>query len=275
MFDNLFRVGDWPAKAKGVCVSFAVGAPYADDKSDLARGIAGRNDNPEKTFAPELKRPLKERVMKVTKMMCAFAMNMEAWSYPACKHYYTIDKSEAAAGYTKDFGTKHISSTKDNKSTKKVAETRGKPVNQRQGIQAFGNIVTSRSGGLVKEDLVAFCKEIKQRQPEFTETYVELSNYFASNCENMHAGGNANFDVLFDNITFITNRSYRMFEYVDGKGGEENVFIHFGVSCTADGKEWAVHHLARTSADRVLAGGNVAANIFGAPDALTSVRNPL
>lgn len=272
MLDNLFKEGSWPNK--GVCVRFTLGAPYAGALDDLARGIAGRDNNPPKTFVPDVASGYhKGRVMKITKMMCAFAMNMEISAYPACRHYYTIEKGEAADGVTKDFITKHVSSTEDAKSTKRVAQVRGAPVDQREGVRAFGNIVTARSGGLLKEELDLFRAEIKRRQAEFTETYSALCDFFSKNCELLSAGGNANFQVLFDGVTFITERAYRMFEYENGKGGEENVFIHFGVSCTSDGTEWAVHHLARTSPNRAIAVG-VAADAFGAPEATTSVSDP-
>lgn len=272
MLDNLFKEGKWPNK--GVCVRFTVGVPYTGAVDDLARGIAGRDNNPPKTFVPDVSGDYhRGRLMKVTKMMCAFAMNMEQSPYPACRHYYAIEEGEAQDGLTKDFVAKHVSSTGDDKSTKKVAQIRGAQVPQRQGIQAFGNIVTTRSGGLLKEEVASFCAEIKSRQAEFTQTYEGLSQFFAENCGLLDAGGNANFQVLFDGVTFISQRAYRMYEYENGRGGEESVFIHFGVSCTPDGKKWAVHHLARTSATRTI-GSGTAATIFGATDATTSVSDP-
>lgn len=271
MMSGLFDQGAWASK--GTCLRFTVGAPYIGAIDDLARGINGTTP---RTFVPPIDSDYhKARFTKITKMMCAFALNMENWAYPACRHYHTISTAEAEDGVTTDFVTKHVSSTKDDKSTKKVAEIRGAPVQARQGVQAFGNIVTARSGGLLQEELGAFCAEIKRRQTEFTNTYAGLTQYFADNCEWLDGGGNANFTVLLDHVTFITQRAYKMYEYVGAKGGEDNVFIHFGVSSSADGKKWAVHHLARTSATRVMGGGTSAATLgIADADATTSLKDP-
>lgn len=275
MLDNLFDVGAWASKA--VSVRFTVGAPYIGALGDLARGIASDTlvnaAAGNAVVTPSYYH--RERLKKVTKMMCAFAMNMERWAYPACEHYYTISANEAEEGLTADFVTKHVSSTEDKKSTQRVAQIRGAPVAARGGIGAFGTIVTSRSGGLMQEELADFCKEIKSRQKEFTDTYAELTQFFVDNCEHLGSGGAANFNVLLDHVTFISKRKYKMYEYENGRGGEASVYIHFGVSATADGLKWAVHHLARTTDDRTIANGT-AVNELGCPsaDATTSAHDP-
>lgn len=277
MLDKLFDEGKWPSK--GVSLRFTPGAPYIGALDDLARGIAGATLAPPRTAvdagnAVDLNAYYMGRLTKVTKMMCAFALNMESSPFPAARHYHTITTGEANDGVTVDFVSKHVSSTVDAKSTKKVAEIRGAPVAARQGIAAFGNIVTQRSGGLMKEELPEFTKEIKSRQAEFTSTYADLGQFYADNCEFLRSGGNTNFDVLCDHITFITQKKYKMYEYVSGKGGEESCFIHFGVSCSADGKKWAVHHLAMTSLTRVIGHGVPVNTAITAVDATTSMRDP-
>jgi hypothetical protein len=275
MLGNLFDTGGWASKA--ISVRFTVGAPYIGAVADLARGIA--NDTLVNAAAANAvvtpNEYQKTRLKKVTKMMCAFSMNMENWAYPACEHYYTVKRNEAEDGVTADFMTKHVSSTQDDRSTKRVAQIRGAPVAARSGIGAFGNIVTQRSGGLLQEELGDFCKEIKSRQKEFTDTYAGLTQFYTDNCEFLGNGGAANFAVLIDHVTFITLRKYKMYEYVDARGGEDNVYIHFGVSATADGKSWAVHHLARTTSGRAIANGTAVTGL-GCPaaDATTSVHDP-
>lgn len=278
MLKNLFDTGTWPSKA--VSVSFNAGAPYIGAVGDLVRGLASPtlvNAAPGANNAPVVASTYHAaRMNKVTKMMCAFAMNLENWAYPACEHYYTVSPSEAEEGLTNDFVNKHVSSTEDEKSTRRVAQIRGAQPGDRGGIAAFGNIVTQRSGGLMQEELGEFRKEIKARQKEFTDTYAELTQFYADNCEFLGAGGAANLSVLIDHVTFITKRKFKMYEYVGARGGEANVFIHFGVSATADGKKWAVHHLARTTETRVITGGGTAATGLSCPsaDATTSVHDP-
>lgn len=275
MLKNLFDTGSWASKA--ISVRFTVGAPYIGAIGDLARGIG--NDTLVNAAAGNAvvtpSEYYKAGLKKVTKMMCAFSLNMEKWAYPGCAHYYTISQNEAEDGLTADFVTKHVSSTEDDRATKRVAQIRGAPVAARTGIAAFGGIVTQRSGGLLKEELGDFCKEIKSRQKEFTDTYAELTQFFVDNCALLDSGGAANFDVLIDHVTFITQRKYKLYEYVNARGGEANVYVHFGVSATADGSRWAVHHLARTTDNRMIANGTSIATLGCASgDATTSVHDP-
>lgn len=280
MLKNLFDIGAWPSRAisiSSICITYDVGAPYIGELIHLAKCIAG--GTAVEAFSGDAAATVSDyhmaRLRKVSKMMLSFAMNMQNSAYPACKHYYTVTPSEAADYLTQAFTTKHVSSTEDESSTRRVAQIRGAQEANRGGVLAFGHIITRNSGGLLKGELAEFRREIKARQKEFTDTYVELTQFFADKCELLGNGGVNSFDVLIDHVTFITKRKFKMYEYVDGRGGEACVYIHFGVSATADGKKWAVHHLARTTETRIITAGKAVTSLScPSADATTSAHNP-
>ena len=252
----------------GFRLSFSGTGAYANpflDAASLAEAIINCDDSD-----PKLKF-LKKDIVLCIRAMAGFGVAMSTWAWPACRHYYTVTSSEAQDGYTADFGTKHISGTEDMKSTQKVAQIRSVGPDQRQGIEAFGRIVTARSGGLVKSEIGKFSKEIKNRNNEFTETHEALAKYFKDNLVDFGGGPKKRFSYV-DSVTFMTKDKYKMYEYENGKGYEADCYIRFSVSCTADGAKWAVHHLAGTSNSRVPANGTLlsAKGIAGGDAATTA-----
>ncbi len=219
---------------------------------------------------PEL--PYLENVRLGVRALVGFGVNMSAWAWPGCRHYHTIDSVEAKDGFTKDFATKHLNDNADIKGARKVAQVRGSAPNQRQGIQAFGNIVTERSGGIVRDEIGNFSREILGRIQEFTDTHSLLCNYFKNNLTNFGGGSKAKFNYI-DSVTFTTLNKYTMFEFERGKGSEVKAYIRFSVSCNADGDKWAVHHLSGTSDARVPTSGTTLAAVgINGGDATTTAK---
>lgn len=206
------------------------------------------------------------------KNMCGFALSAQRWAYPGCEWYYTLTKTDASDYLTKDFLNKHVNTTDDMKSARKVAEVRGAPVTERQGIQVFGSIVTARSGGIERGALGDLKAEIKSRQAEFSATYAALSEHYAANFQRFSPPKKS--FALIDHVSFITKKKYPMHEFEKGKGGQGDYYIHFGVSCSEDGKNWAVHHLARTSEDRTPLGSSLNGLGIEVADAGTSAKLP-
>jgi hypothetical protein len=206
------------------------------------------------------------------KNLCGFALSAQKWAYPGCKCYYMLTKQDASDFLTKDFLNKHVSTTDDSKSARKVAQVRGVPVAERQGIGVFGSIVTSRSGGIAKGSLGDLKAEMKSRQAEFSATYAALSEHYADNFVGVTPPKKK--FALIDEVTFITQTKYPMHEFDKGKGGEGDYYIHFGVSCSEDGKSWAVHHLARTADNRTPHGSSLNGLGIDAADSGTSAELP-
>lgn len=206
------------------------------------------------------------------KNMCGFALGAQRWAYPGCEWYYTLSRQDATDFMTKDFLNKHVNTTDDMKGARKVAQVRGAAVADRQGITAYGNIVTARSGGLEKSSLGSLKEEIKSRQAEFKETYAALSEYYAANFVEI-APPKKGF-ALIDHVTFITKKKYPMHEFENGKGAQGDFYIRFGVSCSDDGKSFAVHHLAGTSADRTPKGDSLNGLGINSADGGTSAKMP-
>jgi hypothetical protein len=187
---------------------------------------------------------------RAVKMMYGVALNMSNWAYPACCYYYTAQKAEAQEGASKDFTSKHLASTSDEKSSVQIARIRATPVPQRN-VTAYGNILTAHSGAIKKDkDTDSFVKEIKTRQQEFTDTHILLCNYFVEQFLNLDPPPPGRF-TLIDGVTFISSNALEMFEFYTAIGGgtpdrrEGEYFVHYSVSATKDGKGWAAHHLAR------------------------------
>lgn len=189
------------------------------------------------------------RLVKTIKMMSGFAYNMQQWAYPACRYYYTADATEVSTGCSKDFTTKHVSTTQDAKNSRRVAQIRMTPREERN-VDAFGGIVTSLSGAIHKEAFGDFIGEIKGRQEEFSKAHNGLCNYYADNYLQMQAGSASQF-AFFDHLTFVTQNKYPMFEFRDGRLiADDDFHISFAVSATANGDAWVVHHLSGTSENR-------------------------
>jgi hypothetical protein len=214
--------------------------------------------------------PYLEPTRVAVRAMVGFGCGMSDWAWPACRHYYTASTNEVREGVTMDFATKHLNTNADIRGARKVAQVRGAPVNQRQGIAAFGNIVTSRSGGIVKEEVAAFCREILGRQKEFTDTHQALSDYFRTHLGDFSGGRRAAFHLI-DSVNFMTKNKYSMHEFEDGSGAEVECYIRFSVSCNAAGDQWAVHHLSGTSELRTPPNGATLASVgIGGMDATTT-----
>lgn len=188
---------------------------------------------------------------QAVKMVYGFAANMSVWPYPACRYYYTAENTETADYCSKDFTTKHMASTDNEKSSLRTAIIRATPVANRD-VFAYGNILTSHSGAIKRSSQQAFKDEIKARQKEFTDTHTLLCQHFASNFLNFSMPPAGQF-LFFDGITFVTQSAYDMYEFETAAANatptrkEDKYFIHFSVSATADGKKWVVHHLARAT----------------------------
>lgn len=217
--------------------------------------------------------PYLEKVRLATRGMVGFAVNMSRWAWPGCRWYYTATSSETKDGYTVDFASKHLNDNQDIRGAKKIAEVRSVPQNQRQGIEAFGTIVTARSGGIVKKEIPAFSKEILGRNNEFGETHAALCEYFKNNPGEFGGGAKAKFGLI-DSVTFTTQNKYTMFEFENAKGGEAQCYIRFSVSCDAQGDKWAVHHLAGTSLTRAATGTTLNTKGINAGDPTTTAKFP-
>lgn len=193
----------------------------------------------------------KARFRKAVKMIYGFAANLSEWPYPACRHYYTAERTETAGYFSSDFTAKHVASTDDEKSSVRIAKIRATPVAQRN-VFAYGNILTAHSGAIKKSALETFKNEIKTRQREFTDTHILLCEYFAENFLNFSMPPAGQFR-LFDGITFVSRTALDMYEFTTAGPGatptrnEGKYFIHYSVSATADGAAWVVHHLARAT----------------------------
>ncbi len=209
---------------------------------------------------------------KAARAIVGFGVNMQQWPWPACRHYHTISPSEAQLGCSNDFATKHLNTNASIKGAKKVAELRGKAVVARQGITAFGSIVTSRSGGITKEDGDRFLKEILGRQKEFSDTHRQLCEHFQTQYGRYGGVAKAKFQSI-DSVTFVTLNKYAMHEFEDGQGGETDLYVRFSVSCDATGAKWAVHHLDSTSHARTHRTGTLlSAQGLQGIDATTSAK---
>jgi hypothetical protein len=206
------------------------------------------------------------------KNMCGFALSAQQWAYPGCEWYYTLSKQDATDFLSKDFLSKHVNTTDDMKGARKVAQVRGAPVADRQGIAAFGSIVTARSGGIEKGSLGSLKDEVKSRQAEFKDTYAALSEYYAANFVEITPPKKS--FALIDHVTFITKKKYPMHEFEHGKGSQAELYIHFGVSCSDDGKSWAVHHLSGTTAGRTPKGDVLNGLGINVADSGTSAKMP-
>ena len=180
-------------------------------------------------------------------LMVGLSINAINWDYSPIRFYNSASVVEAKEGYTADFASKHLSGTSDSKSARNVAKERIKDVEDKS-ISGLGKIVTTRSGAIAKEAIGEFVKEISSRQDEFTNTHVRLCRSFSANWLTMAEG--TGFQYL-DGITFRTKQTYPMFEFQDAKGVEGMYYIHFSLSPDEEGKRWAVHHLAKTSAESV------------------------
>jgi len=213
-----------------------------------------------------------EDVRQAVRAIVGFGIGMGTWPWAACRHYHTISSIEAKAGYTNDFAAKHLNTNEDIRGARRVAEIRGAPVAQRQGIQAFGNIVTARSGGILKGAVAGFAKEIQSRQKEFSDTHAGLCDHFRETYDRYGGTAKAKFQYI-DSVTFVTLKTYGMHEFENGKGSESELYIRFSVSCDAAGKEWAAHHLDSTAQARTARGGTLL-SALGIPgvDATTSAK---
>ncbi len=182
-------------------------------------------------------------------VMIGMAVNAQNWDYSSIRFYNHANANEVQAGYTFDFGSKHVSGTDDAKSGRKVAQERMKATEDK-AIPSLGGIVTRRSGAIVKKDVAAFAHEIRSRQEEFTNTHARLSASFGERWQTLPDSESFRYH---DGVTFRTRKPYGMFEFTDGKGGvDENYFIDFSLSADATGKGWAVHHFAGAHAERVV-----------------------
>lgn len=107
-----------------------------------------------------------------------------------------------------------------------------------------------RTSAIVKDDVGACAKEIHSRREEFTNIHNGLTNSVGKRWLNLAQG--EIFQYL-DGLTFRTKQSYRMFEFEDGKGGDEgSYFIDFSLSSDQTGIGWAVDHLAGAREENVI-----------------------
>lgn len=192
----------------------------------------------------------KSRFRRATKAMCGFAANMAEWAYPACRHYYTAQNYEAGEYFSRDFTTKHLASTDDEKSSLRAAKIRATPVPMRD-VFAYGNILTSHSGAIRRgESQDMFRNEVKARQQEFTDTHRLLCKYFVENFLILVDPPQGRF-LMIDGVTFVSHAPLDMFEFETPSPTatpirkEGTYHVHFSISATEDGTAWAVHHLAR------------------------------
>ncbi len=229
------------------------GADLVLDQS-LAKGIQGGG----KVDPSDLGQYEKGMLRRASKMMAGFALTMEYWAYPACRFYYRAQQGEASEFCSKDFTTKHLASTEDEKSSLKAAKIRATPTTLRD-VDAYGPIVTAHSGAIQRPFQQKFKKEIETRQKEFTDTHVRLCKYFADNFLTFQMPNQEVQFVMLDGITFVTLERLGMYEYHTVHGdtperGEGEYYVHYSVSATADGTSWVAHHLATTADNRALPG---------------------
>lgn len=244
MFDAFFkRYSKVPKDAHMI-----LGAGCTNDETAMARAIHDCANF--QGFGPDGSQYLNEEFRKAVKMVYGVALNLPAWAYPACNYYYTAEATEAKDGATKDFTTKHLASTENEKSSVVAARIRSTPVPARN-VTAYGNILTSHSGAIKKGDSTdSFKAEIKQRQKEFTDTHILLCNYFAEAFLDLALPPRNQF-TLIDGVTFVSKAALDMFEFYTPSGEtpqrkEGEYFVHYSISATKDGSAWAVHHLAMT-----------------------------
>lgn len=193
-----------------------------------------------------------------TQMMVGLAINAINWDYSAIRFYNQASSVEVKDGFTADFASKHISGTDNAKSARSVAKERLKEVEDKS-VPALGKIVTTRSGAISKQDIGAFSKEILSRQKEFTTTHKRLTDHVGENWLMTMAQGDT-FQYI-DGVTFRTKSTYSMFEFEQGKGGDEGeYYIDFSLSADSTGSGWAVHHLAGARTDTIIPNAKAAIN---------------